>query len=547
MHVPLPLMPPPEAPRRTAEVVAPETLVAFLRDPSSYPHAPDHVELVQTHISYVAIAPPLVYKVKKPVALGFLDFSTLERRRHFCEEEIRLNRRLCTRIYRRVVPITRHDGRLAWDGEGETVEVAVEMDRLGAEGFLDARIERGLATPEDLDRVAEKLAAFYRDQPPLPEAAAWGRPERVRISTDENFAQTERFAGDLIGRPAFDALRAATDAFLDSRARLFHRRRVEGHIVDGHGDLRAEHVHFSEGRRDVCIFDCIEFNERFRYVDLANDVAFLAMDLDALGRPDLARHFAARMAERLDDPGLLTVLDFYKGYRAYVRGKVEAVRSTEPEVPEDERAGSRDRARRYFQRALRYAVAGSEPLVVVVMGGVGVGKSTQARALGGALGWEVVSSDRVRKEAAGVPLFERGSAADRAALYTPERTEATYAALRDRALGAADDGHGIVLDATFGARGERDALREALHAAGVGHRLVELTAPEAVVRRRLAERETEEGVTSDARLEDLAALAARFDAPDALEDAEHVVVESGDGDPEATTRAILRHLIRLSS
>jgi aminoglycoside phosphotransferase family enzyme/predicted kinase len=549
MHAPFALMPPSEPPGRAAEAVAPETLVAFLSDPASYPHGPDHVELLQTHISYVALAPPLVYKVKKPVALGFLDFSTLARRRHFCEEEVRLNRRLCAQIYRRVVPITLHNGQLVWGGSGEPVEVAVEMDQLDAEGFLDARIERGFATPNDLDRVAEKLAAFYQSQTPAPETAVWGRPARLRISTDENFAQTERFAGDLLSRPAFEALRAATDQFLDGQARLLHRRRAEGRVVDGHGDLRAEHVHFSDAEEDgdgVCIFDCIEFNERFRYIDLANDVAFLTMDLDALGRPDLARHFATRMAARLDDPDLLTVLDFYKGYRAYVRGKVEAMRSTEAEVPPSERAASRDRARRDFQLALRYAVAGSTPLVVAVMGDVGTGKSTQARALGEALGWEVVSSDRVRKEAAGAPLFERGSKAERAALYAPERTEATYAVLRERALRAAREGRGIVLDATFGARRQRDALREALRAAGIGHRFIELSAPEEVVRRRLAARETADDVASDARLEDLAMLMACYQTPDALEDAEHVIVETDD-DPEETTRAILLHLVRLSA
>jgi predicted kinase len=180
------------------------------------------------------------------------------------------------------------------------------------------------------------------------------------------------------------------------------------------------------------------------------------------------------------------------------------------------------------------------------MGDVGTGKSTQARALGEALGWEVVSSDRVRKEAAGAPLFERGSEAERAALYAPERTEATYAVLRERALRAAREGRGIVLDATFGARRQRDALREALRAAGIGHRFIELSAPEEVVRRRLAARETADDVASDARLEDLAMLMARYQTPDALEDAEHVVVETDD-DPEETTRAILLHLVRLSA
>ena len=523
--------------------ISPEALVAFLCDVDSYPHGPARVTLIQTHISYVVLAPPLVYKVKKPVALGFLDFSTLDRRRHFCEEEVRLNRRLCAQIYRGVVPITVEDGCLRWGGSGEPVEYAVEMAQLDAQGFLDARLAQGLATADDLDRVVEVLVPFYVGQAPSPAASAWGLPERLRISTDENSTQTERFVGDLISRPAFDALRATTDGFLRSHAPLFRRRQVEGRIVDGHGDLRAEHIHFEDG--GLCIFDCIEFNERLRYVDVANDVAFLAMDLDALGQPDLARHFVARMAERLGDPGLLDVMDFYKGYRAYVRSKVEAMRSTEVEVPEAERVASRQRARHYFQLALRYAVAGSAPLVVVVMGGVGTAKSTQARALGEALGWTVVSSDRVRKDAAGVPLFDRGTAVDRTALYAPSRTEATYGALVEAAVRAAHEGRGVILDATFGARRHRDALRKAVGAAGFRHRFVELVASREVVQGRLADREVAEGVVSDARLEDWAMLMARYDGPDALEDPAHVVVETG-GTVEATTREMLTQLVRLN-
>ena len=519
-------------------------LVDALADPAAYPHRPDRVEIVQTHISVVALAPPFVYKVKKPVDFGFLDFSTLVRRRHFCEEEVRLNERLCPGLYEGVVPITRDGDALCVEGDGEPVEVAVKMRRLDPAGFFDARLRRGALTTADLDRVTERLAAFYLRQQPSPDVAAWGWPERLRLSTDENVAQTERFVGDVISRAAFDALRSATDRFFAANARLLHRRRAEGRIVDGHGDLRLEHLHVGPDDDALCIYDCIEFNERFRCVDVASDLAFLAMDLDVHGRPDLAHHVVALMAESLNDPELWGVIDFYKGYRAYVRGKVEAMRSGEAEVPEAERAASRARARRYFQLAMAYAVAGSEPLVIAVMGPVGAGKTTQAKALGAALGWEVVSSDRVRKMQAGVPLFRRGTDAERAALYAPDRTEAVYDVLREAALRRASDGLSTVLDATFGTRRHRDALRDALATAGVRYRLVELTAPADQIRHRLAAR-ADGTVVSDARVSDFDALATRYEPPDALEDPEHVCADAASG-PETTTRAILTALVERS-
>ena len=529
--------------------LAPEDLLAFLADPASYPHGPDRVRIVQTHISYVALAPPLVYKVKKSVDLDFLDFSTLSKRRRYCEAEIRLNRRLCEGVYRRVVPLRLDDdGRLAWDGPGETVEFAVEMNLLDEAHFLDRRIREGSVAPEEIDRVADVLAAFYLAQTPAPEAAAWGRIAALRQSTDENFRQTERFVGDLLSRAAFAALKTAVERCYLGRARLLNHRRATGRIVDGHGDLRLEHVYLPPAAADaasrVCIYDCIEFNDRFRYVDVASDVGFLAMDLDVQGRPDFARRLCRRLADRLDDPDMIALLDFYKGYRAYVRGKVEAMRSLDEEVPEAERFASRCRARRYFRFALRYAVAGSGPLVAVVMGGVGTGKSTQARALGEALGWTVLSSDIVRKRAAGVPLYRRGTPAERAALYAPERTRATYAALRETTLARAARGRGTILDATYGRRDERDALRAALDRAGVPVRFIELSAPEAVVRPRLAAREGAPGVWSDARPADFEMLTARYEAPNALEDADHIVVDATPSS-EAVARVILDHLVRL--
>jgi aminoglycoside phosphotransferase family enzyme/predicted kinase len=540
----------PRASRRTHSVrdvsISAETLqedlLAFLQNPASYPHRPDRVEIVQTHASYVALVPPYVYKVKKPVNLGFLDFSTLEKRRHFCREEVRLNRRLCRDTYLGVVSLSRKNGTLVFGDGDRVVEYAVKMKHLGEGGFLHQRVQRGALEREDLDRVVETLAAFYQAETPTPAMAAWGRVEKLRISTDENFAQTEADLGDLLAPPAFEAIRYYTNRFYDQHALLLERRRAEGHILDGHGDLHLEHIHLTP--EAVCIYDCIEFNERLRYVDVANDVAFLAMDLDFNGQPDLARYVACRMAEALDDPALLLLVDFYKCYRAYVRGKVEGMRSREPEVPAAERQASRERARRYYRLALRYAVAGSEPLVVVVMGRVGTGKSTLAHALGEALGWEVLSSDPLRKEQAGVPLYERGSETARTDLYSEERTAATYAALRDGAVARARTHQGAVLDATFGRRRHRDALREALRRGRVFCCFVELDASDATIKSRLKQRETAAQVVSDARLEDFDRLCAHYEAPDALEDARHFTV-AAEPSTEATLREALTHLIRL--
>lgn len=525
----------------------PVELQEALSDPAAYPHSPDQIEFEHTHISLVAIAPPWVYKIKKPVDLDFLDFSTLEQRRHFCEEEVRLNRRLCEPIYEGVVPLVQTEAGFRVEGdpdEGEVVEHAVKMRMLDRSCLLNAQVNRGEATTEDIDRVAQRLCEFYRERTSSPQVAESGWIDRLRVSTDENFEQTESQVGTAISRPAFEALQYYTDRFYDQNAALLHRRRAGGFIVDGHGDLRLEHVHLTDDR--VCIYDCIEFNERFRHLDVANDVAFLAMDLDLQGRSDLARRLVRQVSEALDDPHMPELIDFYKSYRSYVRGKVEGMRASETEVPPAERGDSHTRAQRHFQWALRYAVAGTEPLVAVVMGRVGTGKSTQAEALAHMLGWAHLPSDRIRKRHAGVSLQGRADPATRERLYTREMTEATYATLHRRALQRARHHKGTVLDATYSNPNHREQLRTTLNNAGVPHVFLELTARDEVLRERLAERSFASPTASDARTEDFERLNERYQAPDALEDPRHVRISS-ESPPEDTTLEILKTLIRLNN
>ena len=454
--------------------VSRERLLDFLRDPRSYPDHPPRIRVLQTHASWVVLTARHVYKVKKPVDFGFLDFSTLEKRRHFCEREVTLNRRLCPDTYLGVVPISMRHGRLGFGAGNEIVEYAVEMRRLSERFFMLRLLERGEVTTRDVDAIVAALKPFYETQKPTPEITRWGRVAKLKISTDENFRQTQDFIGVTISRPAFQAVRLYTGAFYRRHALLFTARVRERRIRDCHGDLHLEHIHLSPSR--LTIYDCIEFNDRFRYIDVANDAAFLAMDFDFHGRADLSRDFTARLAAVLGDPGLLRLLDFYKCYRAYVRGKVESFHHIVAGVPDGERRECRARAERYFRLALQYAIRGSEPMVLILMGRVGSGKSTLARSLRRELDWPVFSSDRIRKELAGVPLYVRSGEPEHRRLYAKRMSDKTYAALARSAAEQARDQRGVILDATFASRHRRARLRQVLERARVAFCFVETRA-----------------------------------------------------------------------
>jgi aminoglycoside phosphotransferase family enzyme/predicted kinase len=524
--------------------VTQEQLLPFLLNPRSYPHRPRRVHLVQTHASFVFIAAPFVYKIKKQVNFGFLDFSTLEKRRHFCEQEVTLNRRLSPRIYLGVVPICRAGNGFAFGGSGEVMEYAVKMRRLSAGHFLHQLVERDAIVPGDLNRIARALKQFYQAQHPTAEIEAWGRIDRLRISTDENFRQTRPFLGRTISGAAFQTIGSYTNRFYTQHRRLFASRIKEQRIRDCHGDLHLEHIHLTP--RALHIYDCIEFNDRFRYVDVANDTAFLAMDLDYEGRPDLARYFSTQMASALNDPDLLKLMDFYKCYRAFVRGKVESLHSVAQAAPEAERQAGAERARRYFRLALNYAVAGSQPLLLVVMGRIASGKTTLARALGAELGWEVYSSDYVRKKTAGFPVYERTRRAARQRLYSETMTAQTYHRLLASAAGQLQRGHSVILDATFARRAHRDLLIKRFGKAGVAWRILEVQANDLTVRRRLRRRETNVAEISDARLDDFEVLTRRYQRPLEVPGA-HLARIRTSGSSDLTLRSALESLARLSA
>jgi aminoglycoside phosphotransferase family enzyme len=330
--------------------ILPSTVRALLK-PQAYPHRPQKIELVQTQMSFIFLAGEYVYKIKKPVNLGYLDYTTLEKRHFFCQQELELNRRLCPGAYLAVVPIVGEEGGLCIEGRGKAIEYAVKMKQLPQDRMMDVLLPRGQVTLEMVARVAEKLMGFHQRAETNPKIAAFGRLDVIRHNCDENFAQTEKYIGTSITAEEYQHIKNYTNNFIDSNASLFDKRVREDKIRDCHGDLHAAHVCFTE---DICIYDCIEFNDRFRYSDIASEVAFLAMDLDRYQQAGLSRHLVNTYVGLSHDEELLKLLNFYKCYRAYVRGKVESFKLDDPYIPEEEKAKVLTAAQSYFQLAESY-------------------------------------------------------------------------------------------------------------------------------------------------------------------------------------------------
>jgi len=322
-----------------------------LLNPGIYPDHPKEVKFIETHISLLFLTGNYVYKVKKPVDFGFLDFTSLEKRRYFCEQEVKLNRRLSPDIYLGVVKISRDQGKISLDGKGEIEEYAVKMVQIPEELLMDKLLEKGHVDQKMMEALAAKLVRFYSSAETNDTIKSFGKPERVKQDTDENFEQTEKYVDVVISKPVYEEIRDRTNRFFETQEKLFHARIASDRIRDCHGDLRLEHIFWGD---EISIFDCIEFNERFRYTDVAADIAFLAMDLDYHGREDLSEHLIQAYIEKSDDQNLISMLDFYKCYRAYVRGKVESFRLDDPNIREAEKRGALTRAKKYFELAWRY-------------------------------------------------------------------------------------------------------------------------------------------------------------------------------------------------
>lgn len=327
-------------------------MIQDLLDPRSLPDKTGSVSLIQTHISMVFVGDEFVYKVKKPVDFGFLDFTTLEKRKHYCEQEVRLNQRLAQDTYMGVLPIT-YDGksfRMGQEG-GEIVEYAVKMKKIPEDLLMKSLFSRGELGEGHLRQIARVLAKFHLNAARSPEIDKFGKPEVFRINTDENFEQTQKYVDTTIASEDFQTLRNWTDDFYGQQGDLFQERITSEKIRDGHGDLHMEHVCLTE---KLAIIDCIEFNDRFRYGDTLVDIAFLLMDLEYHGGKDFSHQLWGFYGQETGDTGMDTLLSFYKVYRAYVRGKVNSFQLDDEHIGVNEKKRAAQTASQYFKLARSY-------------------------------------------------------------------------------------------------------------------------------------------------------------------------------------------------
>ncbi len=494
-------------------------LIQALLDPKTYPEPPPKIELVQTQMSFLFLGDRYVYKVKKPVNLGYLDYTTLDQRRYFCRREVELNCRLCPDIYLGVVPITKQ-GHFFAEGRGEALEYAVKMRRLPAEAMMDVLLAENRVSPQMVANVAAKIAEFHQKAETSVSISRFGELSAIIINTDENFSQTEKYIGITISPEKYERIKDYTSRFVQDKASLFRRRVIEGRVRDCHGDLHAAHICFANG---ICIYDCIEFNDRFRYCDVASEIAFLAMDLDHYGRADLSGYFVDAYVTASRDEELRTLLNFYKCYRAYVRGKVACFKFDDPYISTEERKQTKEIASSYFDLACAYTR--SKPSLFITVGLVGTGKTTLAHALAKRLGLVVISSDVVRKQLANVPLNERHFEEFDSGIYSAEFTRRTYDTMLSEASRTLGSGSSVILDASFVKRTERLRAKAVAEETNADFYIVECVLDERTIKERLDSR-ARQGAISDGRWEIFEPQKRQFEPVTEVLEANHVVVDT---------------------
>lgn len=487
-------------------------MLAMLSTPEAFPEAAfkeTQLSIIQTHASAVIRTPDRVYKLKKPKDFGFFDYSTPELRRHFCLQEVHLNAPLAPDIYLGVAPVIRCvDDRwqfgpvfatndVPMPGQdllgGSVSDFAVVMVRLPDEATLEARIHANTATPALLAEIAQAIATFHKTTPTSESIAKFGQLDVIRGNWEENFRQMEPFLGRTLDRATYDQIVQYVRAFLAHRAPLLAGRIRDGHIRDCHGDLRLQHIYILDSSQELdtshlVLLDRIEFNERFRYGDVASEIAFVTMELDAACRADLAQAFVNRYVAETGDETLHEMLPFYACYRACVRGKVTSFQLDETEIAEPQRQEAQSSAEKLFAQAASYAQGLTQPAVLMLGGLMGTGKSTIAHALSQQLGWALFSSDSIRKQLAHLDPTKPQADAFNQGLYNSAWTAQTYAALREHTATQLAESRSVILDASFLRRAGRQALERIAISFGAKVLFIECICPREIALLRLAQR-----------------------------------------------------------
>jgi aminoglycoside phosphotransferase family enzyme/predicted kinase len=511
-----------------------QEIIDFFLEPASYEHDVVAVEHRQTHVSHLFFAGDYVYKVKKPVDMGFLDFSTLEKRRAAALAELELNRRISPDLYLDLAAVHRDErGRLSFAAPTLVEEVAVVMKRLPEEQRLSNLIADQRVKPETMHDLGRLVADFHARAETSPEIAKFGSLEVVKHNWDENFEQTEIFIGRTLTHETWEACRTEIERFMRVYSDLFDERVRDGWIRDCHGDLQTDDIFIDTETGAAHVLDCIEFNERFRYSDTIADTAFLSMDLRNRGRGDLAAAFLEAYYESSNDQPLPALLRFYESYRAYVRGKVRSFVIDQTGPSPAEKAAASEEARRFLMQSLEDALC-LRPRLVLVAGLMGSGKTRQSDELAVRADARVLHSDVVRKQLVGIDPQDEQKVPFGTGIYSQEWTDRTYRALLFEAKRELARGNSIILDASWSKARHRAEARELAATREAFFGIVECTAPRHVLEARLSRPGRR---VTDGRIELLDDQQASYEAPDAGEVDVLVQIDTSGDFHLAVTRA----------
>lgn len=457
-------------------------LIQQMMQPGFYPHSvKEPIQLMQTHVSYVFLTGDYAYKVKKPMNFGFLDFSTLEARGHFCSEELRMNQLMAPEIYLEVLPITQQGDRFVLGGAGQPVEYVLKMCQFPQEALFINLFEQGKLTEAHMEELGRIVAQFHAEAQTSDYIRSFGKVSKIREAIDENYQQTEKYIGGPQTQQQYEETKHFTDTFFADCQELFATRRETERIRECHGDLHLRNICLWHDK--IQLFDRIEFNEPFRFVDVMYDVAFTVMDLEARGRQDLGNAFLNTYVEQTGDWEGLQVLPLYLSRQAYVRAKVNSFLLDDSGVPDDAKQEASAIASDYYRLAWEYTKTNQGQLILM-SGLSGSGKSTVARHLARRLGGIYIRSDAVRKHLADVPLEQPG----RDELYTWAMSEKTYARLLELGIKLASVGFPVILDAKYDRQKFRQDAIALFKSYQLPVRIIYCTAPEAVLRDRLLSR-----------------------------------------------------------
>lgn len=475
-------------------------IIEQMLSPDFYEHPViEPIQLLQTHISFVLLTGNYAYKVKKPMNFGFLDFSTLEKRKYFCEEELRLNRRLAPELYLSVLPIMETDGKYRFDSTGTAtpVEYAIAMPEFSQEDLLIEMFSSGRLTPDHVKQIGEQLAVFHQNALTNDHINTFGTSEAVRTVANDNYASTEKYVGIAQTEEQLNQTRDYTEKFFAENADLFSDRIAKGKVRECHGDVHLKNICIYHDK--IQIFDCIEFNEPFRNSDVLYDAAFLLMDLQFRGRRDLANIFLNTYLERTGDHEGAILLPLHCSMRAYIRAKVTSFLLDDPNVPDDVKANAQREASAYYKLAWEYTQPKQGKLII--MSGVsGSGKSTTARAIAAEQDAIYLRSDAIRKQIAGIDLMQRGSDE----IYTTEMTAKTYTRLAELGALLTSKGFTVILDAKYDRVSLRSQAIAAVQAQNIPVEIIYCNAPVEVLQQRLRDRSATNNDIADATVELLA-------------------------------------------